>query len=152
MEDIITNSSQYSWLFFALVFFGVIVFLAVMRRIEIKRIMDKFDRDEIRLMSFGINYFGLESEPGKLLNSSGAMVLHKDGLYYRARYSGRELFIPGGTITNIEVTDNHKGKALHQNVLAIVFINTEGKVDRAAFRIPHPARWVQAIKENFIQT
>jgi hypothetical protein len=151
MLDLITNASNYNWLIFTAGFFGIIAFLAIMRRVETNRITQKFKQEDIYMMSFGVNYFGLESDPGKVINSSGAMVLAKEGLYYRARYSSRELFIPGGTITNIEVDNTHKGKDLHQYALAIVFINNNGKVDRAAFRVPHPNKWTTAIKEIFIQ-
>ena len=148
MNDII--SSNTSWIYFVIVFVGVIAYIALMQRIETRRIMNKFSKGAVVFMSFGVNYFGLESEPGGPARSTGAMAFIKDGLYYRARHSGRELFIPGGTITNIEIIDQHKGKPLHQKVVGIIFLNQEGKVDRAAFRLPHPVRWVDAIKSRLM--
>ena len=77
-------------------------------------------------------------------------MLLKDSLYYRARFANRELTIPGAAITHIGVTDTHKGKPLHQYVVAIRFLNAEGKEEKAAFRIPLPAQWTAAIKATLI--
>ena len=148
MGDILTSNS--AWIIFFVIFGGLIAYIAIMQRVESARILKKFDRTTIILMSFGVNYFGLESEPGRPARSTGSLVLSVDGLYYRARHANRELTIPRGTITNIEVIDVHKGKPLHQKVIGIIFLNPDGKVDRAAFRIPHPARWVEMIKKRFM--
>ncbi len=140
-----------SWLTFAIVFLGIIFYLAYMRQRETRRITRKFPREQIVLTGFGVNYYGLESEPGRPLRSSGALVLLRDALYYRARFSRVELTIPGAAITYIGVTDTHKNKPLHQNVVAIRFMNAEGREEKAAFRIPYPAQWVTAIKANLIE-
>ena len=139
-----------SWLVFALVFLGVLLLLVILRNREARRISEKFPRDFIVLTSFGVNYFGLESEPGRPLRSIGALVLLKDSLYYRARFADRELTIPGAAITHIGVTDTHKGKPLHQYVVAIRFLTLEGREEKAAFRIPLPAQWTTAIKATLI--
>ena len=143
-------SSNSSWIYFVVIFIGLIAYMAAMQRIEARRVLSKFSKDSVLFMSFGVNYFGLESESGGPARSSGTLALIRDGLYYRARHANRELFIPGGTITNIEIIDQHKGKPLHQKVVGIIFLNQEGKVDRAAFRIPNPARWVNAIRRHFM--
>ncbi len=139
-----------NYLIFALLFLGVIFYLAYMRQRETKRIADKFDKNDIIITSFGVNYYGLESEPGGPLRSAGALVLLKNGIYYRARFAKRELFIPGSSITYIGVTDVHKGKALHQPVAVIRFLNQVGKEEKAAFRVPYPAQWLEAIKKNLL--
>jgi len=139
-----------NWLVFALLFLGLLLFLALLRNREARRISEKFPRDRIVLTSFGVNYFGLESEPGRPLRSVGALVLLRDGLYYRARFANRELTIPGAAITHIGVTDTHKGRPLHQYVVAIRFLNADGQEQKAAFRIPLPAQWTAAIKATLI--
>jgi hypothetical protein len=140
-----------SWLVFALAFLGILLFMAGLRNQEARRISEKFPREQIVLTSFGVNYFGLESEPGRPLRSIGALVLLKDSLYYRARFSKRELTIPGAAITHIGVTDTHKGRPLHQYVVAIHFLNAAGQEEKAAFRIPLPAQWTAAIKSTLIR-
>jgi len=139
-----------NWLVFALLFLAVLFYLAFMRNREARRISEKFPREQIVLTSFGVNYYGLESEEGPPLRSTGALVLLKDRLYYRARFANRELSIPGAAITGIGVTDTHKGKPLHQYVVAIRFLNAAGKEEKAAFRMPLPAQWTAAIKATLL--
>jgi hypothetical protein len=149
--DIMEGITNPSWLIFALLFLGVIFYLAYMRQRETKRITDKFDKERIVITSFGVNYYGLESEPGGPLRSAGALVLLKDGIYYRARFARRELHIPGSAITYIGVTNVHKGKDLHHTVVVLQFLSAEGREERAAFRIPYPGQWVSAIKGNLLE-
>lgn len=122
-----------------------------MRSVESRRVHNKFSSDSILLTAFGVNYFGLSSEPGKPLRSAGSLVLVREGLYYRARFLKREVFIPGENITSLEVVDYHKGVNLHQKALAVNFRNKEkGSPDRAVLRIPYPNNWITAIRGVFI--
>jgi hypothetical protein len=148
--DVLEGITNPNWLIFALIFLGIIFYLAYIRQRESKRIAEKFEKQQIVITSFGVNYYGLESEPGGPLRSAGALVLLKDGIYYRARYANRELLIPGSAITYIGVSNVHKGKDLHQTVVVLQFLNPEGKEEKAAFRIPYPAQWVSAIKSNLL--
>jgi hypothetical protein len=148
--DVLEGITNPRWLVFALLFLGIIFYLAYMRQRETKRITDKFDKQDIIITSFGVNYYGLESEPGGPLRSAGVLVLLKDGIYYRARFANRELVISGSAITYIGVTNVHKGKDLHQSVVVLQFLNQDGKEEKAAFRIPYPAQWVAAIKNNLL--
>jgi hypothetical protein len=134
----------------AVVFFGVLFFLVFMRKIESKRIENKFDRKNIIVSSYGVNYFGLSSERGGPARSSGILVLLRDGIFYRARFAKKELFIPGCSITSIRIVETHKGRPLYQKAVAIDFLSKEGKNDTAAFRIPYPDQWIGAIKNNLI--
>jgi hypothetical protein len=148
--DVVERFSNPNWLIFAVLFILVMFYLVYMRQRESKRIADKFDKNEIIITSFGVNYYGLESEPGGPLRSAGVLVLLKDGIYYRARFSKRELMIRGTSIAYIGVTNTHKGKDLHQTVVVLQFLNPDGKEEKAAFRIPYPAQWVAAIKSNLL--
>jgi len=151
MLDVITNSSNNSWILFTVLFLGAVAFLAIMRQVEIRRIYKKFDYNDVLLLSFGVNYFGCETEPGGLSKSSGALALTRSEIYYRARYRKRELRISGSSVAQIEVTDMHKGKPLHQQAIAIYFVNEYGTRDKAVFRIPHPAKWVNMINSMFVR-
>ena len=139
------------WIFFGIIFVGALIFMAVMRRVETQRIFEKFKEEDILMTAFGVNYFGLESEKGGPARSTGALVLSKTGLWYRGRMTNIELFIPGGAITRVGVTDTHKGKPLHQNALTIVFINEHKVMDKAALRIPYPDRWYGGINNVFLK-
>jgi hypothetical protein len=149
--DVLEGITNPNWLIFALLFIGIVFYLAYMRQRETKRITDKFDKDQIIITSFGVNYYGLESEPGGPLRSAGALVLLKGGIYYRARYAKRELYIPSSAITYIGVTNVHKKKDLHQTVVVLQFLSQEGREEKAAFRIPYPGQWVGAIKSNLLE-
>ena len=149
--NVLEGITNPNWLIFALIFLGIIFYLAYMRQRETKRITDKFDKEQIVITSFGVNYYGLESEPGGPLRSAGALVLLKDGIYYRARYAKRELHIPGSAITYIGMTNVHKDKDLHQSIVVVQFLNPEGREERAAFRIPYPGQWISAIKSNLLE-
>jgi hypothetical protein len=149
--DVVEQFPNSNWLIFAVLFILVMFYLVYMRQRESKRIADKFDKNEIIITSFGVNYYGLESEPGGPLRSAGALVLLKHGIYYRARYAKRELLIPGSAITYIGVTNVHKGKDLHQPVVVLQFLSQDGREDKAAFRVPYPAQWIAAIKSNLLE-
>ena len=132
------------------VFFGILFFLVFMRRVESKRIESKFDKKNIIFSSYGVNYFGLVSESGGPARSSGILTLLKDGIYYRARFTRRELYIRRQSITSIRIVETYKGKPLYQKAVAIGFINDEGRDDTAVFRIPYPDQWIGAIKFNLL--
>lgn len=152
MLDIITNNSNLSWILFAVLFLGAVAFLAIIRQIEIRRIYQKFNEEDIILLSFGVNFLGCESDPGRRLRkSSGALALTKTELYYRARYRNEDLTIEGKSFAQIDITDTFKGKPLHQHAIAIFFINEEGSKDKAVFRIPHPAKWVNLMNSMFVK-
>ena len=137
------------WGIFSALFFGLLVFIVLMRRVESRRIENKFKKESIIISSYGVNYFGLSSEPGGPARSAGTLVLLRDGLYYRARFRKKELFIPGDAITAIRIVETHKGKPLYQKVVAIVFRQDENEVS-ACFRIPFPDQWIGAIRKNLL--
>jgi hypothetical protein len=136
------------WGILALFFFGAVALLIFMRRFESKRIEKAFEKDRVIITGFGINYFGLSSEKGGPARSSGVLVLLRDGIYYRGRFSKRELYIPKESIKSISIVDTHKGRPLYQRAVAIRFIDGQGREVSAAFRLPYPDRWITAIKRN----
>ncbi|MFW5768442.1 MAG: hypothetical protein ACOCYA_00160 [Spirochaetota bacterium] len=151
MEQAVANNPTFhNWFIFFGIFMAVIAFLAIVRQIETRRIFSKFSKNDVILLTFGVNYFGVESEPGRPDKSSGALVLTKEGLYYRARYARKELFIPGRHIVKLEVIEALKGRPLNQKAVGIFFKNADGERDLAAFRIPHSAQWARAIKKLFL--
>jgi hypothetical protein len=132
----------------ALFFFGGVAILVLMRRYESKRIERAFEKDRVILTGFGINYFGLSTEKGAPARSSGVLVLLKDGIYYRGRFSRKELYIPNESIRSIRIVETHKGRPLYQRAVSIGFIDGNGREVSAAFRLPYPDRWINAIRRN----
>lgn len=134
------------WVILGPLFAAVIAYLVFVRRMESLRIERKFSTGEVLISSFGVNYYGLRSEPGGPARSSGALVLAKEMLYYRARFSKRELTIPIGSITTIDIIESFKGRPLYTKAIQFRFERSDGVEEAAAFRIPYPDRWIVATR------
>ncbi len=106
-------------------------------------------RQPILAVSFGVSYFGRTSEPKPPRRSSGFLLLLSDRVFYRSRIAGLELEIPGRRITRIYHGTGHKGVDLHQSLMKLDFVNEIGEPDTAAFRVPYPPQWMQAIQNRF---
>jgi len=141
---------NFNYYLIALIFLFVIVFYNWLKQKDYKKILSRFNENDILLKTYGVKYFGRESEKGKLLNSEGLMILLKDGLFYIGSFDRREVFIPKGKIFSIAITDHHKGELLERECLAFYFENENGELDRAAFSIPQPEVWVKGIKDNLV--
>ena len=132
-------------------FMAIVLFISFFRNVESRRLRDRLGEGNILLSSFGVHFYGVESVPGIPFNSIGALGLSAEGLYYCSRILKKELFIPGSKFSSISVTDDFKGKNMYGNVVIFNFINEDGKRDRAAFRIPYPERWSDAIRKAFLK-
>ena len=139
------------WMFIALIFFGIIGYIAFIRWRDRKWIENRFSEQKILAMSFGVNYFGRASEPGKPSRSSGFLLLLPDRLFYRSRTARLELSIPGKNIAHVYPDNSIKGVNLHQSVVKIDFMNENDKQDSAAFKVPYPPQWIHAIENNLIK-
>ncbi|MCK5156140.1 MAG: hypothetical protein KAQ69_06875 [Spirochaetales bacterium] len=143
------GESNYSTLIIGLLFMGAVFLIAYIRNVEARRIRKLFREGEILLSSFGVQYYGIESEPGNPLRSTGSLVLTNDGIYYHAKFSQKKLQIPGDNISSITAVDTFKGKNMYMKIVSVNFVNEKGERDRAGFRIPYPERWSQAINKIF---
>jgi hypothetical protein len=137
------------WLFVAVIVFGIIGYIALIRWRDRKWIEARFGHQKILAMSFGVNYFGRTSEAGKPRRSSGFLLLMPDRLFYRSRSARIELDIPASKIVQVYPGTSIKGVELHQSVMKIDFFNEQDRRDSAAFRVPYPPQWILAIQNNF---
>ena len=137
------------WLFIAFIFFGIIAYISWIRRRDRQWIEKRFGLDHVRMMSFGVNYFGLVSEPGKVRRSSGFLLLTANEVFFRSRVAQLELSIPGRNIQRVYHDSAHKGASLHQSVMKIDFTNSEDQLDCAAFKVPYPPQWIAAVQTAF---
>jgi hypothetical protein len=135
------------YLLFAILFLGYLVFYNWLKQSNFKKEISKFDKNDILMHTYGVYYYGVESEKGKILNSQGLLILLRNGLYYKGSLDKKELFIPEGKLHSIVITNHHKGELTYQKCLAFYFENKKGEIDRAAFSIPHPEIWVERIKK-----
>jgi hypothetical protein len=139
------------WMIIALIFFGIIAYIAFIRWRDRKWIEKRFSGQKVLAMSFGVNYFGRASEPGKPSRSSGFLLLLPDRIFYRSRTSGLELSIRGENIAHVYPDNSIKGVDLHQSVVKIDFMNENGRQDSAAFKVPYPPQWIHAIENNLLK-
>ena len=138
------------WILIALVFFGIIAYIAWIRWRDRKWIEQRFGGHKILAMSFGVNYFGRATESGPPRKSSGFLLLLSDRLFYRSRLKKIELEIPASSISRVYHDRSHKGIELHQSLVKVNFINEKKEKDTAAFKVPYPPQWMQAI-ENIVK-
>jgi hypothetical protein len=138
------------WLIIAILFFGIMAYIAWVRWRDRKWIETRFGKQKVLAMSFGVNCFGRASEPGRPRRSSGFLLLLPDRLFYRSRGQGIALDIPGKHIANVYPGTSLKGVDLHQSVMKVDFINEHNEKDSAAFRVPYPPQWIQAIQSNLL--
>lgn len=138
------------WLVIALAFFGIILYISLVRWRDRKWIRENFGDRKVLAISFGVNYFGRATEPGRSRKSSGFLLLLSDRLFYRSRLRGLELDIPGNSIVRVYHDRHHKGENLHQSVVKVDFYTQEKEKDCVAFRVPYPPQWIQAIETAFL--
>ncbi len=134
------------WLVIALAFFGVILYISIVRWRDRKWIKEKFGDRKVLAMSFGVNYFGKATEPGRPRKSNGFLLLLSDRLFYRSRLRGLELEIPGDRIVRVYHDRHHKGENLHQSVVKVDFYTQKKEKESVAFKVPYPPQWIQAIE------
>jgi len=135
----------------AVVIFGIVLLMALIRFIESKHLSNKYPQEDIILASFGVTYFGTESKQEKPIRKTGAIALVKDGFYFHSRFGSLEAFISAASIKAIGTTDFFCDKALNDTVVQISFKNEEGNLDRMAFRIPAPAKWIVLLQKTLLQ-
>ncbi len=148
MNSIYANQQ---WIYIAIIFFGIIAYISFIRWLDRKWIENRFGGQKILAMSFGVNYFGRASEPGKPRKSSGFLLLLSDGLFYRSRTARLELHIAANKIAHVYPDNSIKGVNLHQSVMKIDFINENHDRDSAAFKVPYPPQWIHAIENNLLR-
>lgn len=139
------------WVIIAIVFFGIIGYISWVRWRDRKWIGERFGGHKILAMSFGVNYFGRAAEPGSPRKSSGFLLLLSDRLFYRSRLKKIELEIPASRIARVYHDRTHKGIDLHQSLVKIDFINDRNEKDTAAFKVPYPPQWMQAIENALLK-
>ncbi len=139
------------WMVIAVIFFGIMAYIAWIRWRDRRWIDERFGNHQIIAMSFGVNYFGSATEPGAPRKSSGFLILLPDRLYYRSRLKKLELEIPAVSIARVYHDKTHKGVDLHQSLMKIDFINLENQKDTAAFKVPYPPQWINAVENSLLK-
>jgi len=142
---------QQQWLVIAVVFFGIMAYIAWVRWQDRKWIDRRFGGHKVLAISFGVNFFGRAAESGKPRKSSGFLLLLPDRIFYRSRVKKLELEIPASQIARVYHDRSHKGVNLHQSLVKIDFLNARNEKDTAAFKVPYPPQWINAIENNLLK-
>ncbi|MEJ2165730.1 MAG: hypothetical protein P8X90_09395 [Desulfobacterales bacterium] len=142
---------QQQWLIIAAVFFGIMAYIAWVRWQDRKWIDKRFGSHNVLAISFGVNFFGSAAEPGNPRKSSGFLLLLPDRIFYRSRIKKLELEIPASKIARVYHDRAHKGVDLHQSLVKIDFLNARNEKDTAAFKVPYPPQWINAIENNLLR-
>lgn len=132
---------------------GILIFLAVIamaviRQMETRRITNRFTREETRIVAFAVTFYGVESLNRKPQRIQGALILTDTALFFHSRFGDKGYDLPLSAISGIGTTDRFCNKALYQTVVSINFRNESGGPDRVAYKIPHPANWVSALRKS----
>lgn len=139
-----TFASQH-WILIALIFFGLLGYVALIRWQDQRWIESRFGGEKIRVVSFGIIFLGVTSDSGPIRRSSGFLILTDERLFFRSRRRNLELDIPGKRILEVYHDVRHRGEEVHQSLMMVDFINENRRRDTAAFRVPYPPQWIQAV-------
>ena len=134
------------------IIFGIVLLMALIRHIETKNISNRYSSDDLLLVSFGVTYFGQESKISKPQRKAGAIALVSTGVFFHSRFGHLEVFIPRERIKLIGTTDFFCDKPLNDTVIQISFMNDSDELDRMAFRIPAPAKWINTMKRHLLQS
>ena len=146
---VLESSLNPAYLMGALVFL-VVNGMAIVRQKETNAITRRFSKEETKLVAFAVTFFGIESQNSKPQKIQGALILTDTTLVFQSRFGQKGYDHSLGEIMSIGTTDKFCEKRLYQTVIAINIKNNDGKMDRVAFKIPHPARWVMAIRTSVI--
>jgi len=143
-----TTFANQHWIFIALIFFGFLGYIVFLRWQDQRWINKKYGSDNVRTISYGVNYYGRTSDEGKVSRSTGVLVLLTDRLYFRSRRARLEIEIQGGKVLKVYHDVRHRGEELHQSLMMIEFINENKRKDTAAFKVPYPPQWIQSVQST----
>ena len=146
MQELFGNQQ---WMIIGLIFFGIFFYIAWARKRDRNWIEQNFRKEQIRALSFGINYFGKSSDPGKIKTVRGLLLLLSDRLIFRSRNGKVEVEIPGSKVTKIYHGTTHKGMDVKTSLMKIAFDIGAEEDDYASFKVPYPPQWMQAIDNAF---
>ncbi len=136
------------WVLIALIFFGILAYIVFLRWQDQRWIDKKYGSENVRAISYGVNYYGRTSDEGKVRRSTGVLVLLTDRLFFRSRRARLEMEIPGKNVLNVYHDVRHRGEELHQSLMMVEFINENKRKDTAAFKVPYPPQWIQSVLET----
>ena len=103
--------------------------------------------EHIRILTSPMaNLFGIQSRGMKQIRGNGILLLTASQIYFRMLLPRRELLVPLSSITAVETPKSFLGKTKGRKLLKVDFRNDTGGSDSAAWLVPDPDKWVEAIR------
>jgi len=113
---------------------------------SLKLVAKYYTTDQIIMVDYLANCFGLQSAGVWQVRGNGGLVLTKDCLHFLMLLPNKEFRIPLKNITRMTITKSHLGEATPFDLLKVTFLN-EGKEDSIAWLIKRPNDWISAIEQ-----
>ena len=118
------------------------------------KIDEKYQGYDIRLASYGANFFGLESLGSKQVRGNGILFLMPDVLIFEQWVPNSILEIPLRQITEVTVVMGHLRKTKGKPLLKVSFQSQGGIIDSAAWWVQDLEKWehnlrLYSLKEDF---
>ena len=137
------------WFIIGFIFLIIIFYISYIRKKDKKWIEKRFGINKVRVMSFGVSYFGSTKDMKKPKQIRGFLLLLPDRVFFYNQRKKIKVNILGKNIIRVYHDTKHKGVNLNQSLVKIDFKNSDNKKECVAFKVPYPRQWIQAIEKNF---
>lgn len=138
-----------SWMLIALIFFGVLFFVVWMRWRDQRWIENRFGKEGIMAVSFGVEYYEKIKDSDRIKRHSGFLLLLSDRLFFRSRKAKIQVEITRSCASRVYHDHVLQGIELNQSVVKLDFISAAGQADSAAFKVPYPPNGSRLLKTPF---
>lgn len=146
---------QYHVVIIGIFFLSVIAVMTGFTYRDKRWVRKNYKREEIVALGFGIVCYGLDSEQGAPKKHKGFLLIHKNGVLFKSRFSDILYDIPGNSIQKAYHGDSHKGAKLYQAAVKIDFLTAPESgdpetVETIAFKMAYPPQWIKIIGKTFM--
>ncbi len=118
---------------------------------EKKWIKNTYKKEDIIALGFGVTCYGLSSDQGASKRYKGFLLIHRDGLLFKNRFSKTRFDIPAASIKKAYHDTSHKGVKLYKSAVKVDFSASRKHSDTIAFKLSYPPQWIEIIEKAFIK-
>lgn len=141
---------QYHIVIIGALFLCILAGMTFLTYKEKRWVKKNYRKEDIIALGFGILCYGAESDQGVPKKLKGFLLIHRNGLLFKSRFSETMYDIPGKSIQKVYHADSHKGARLYRFAVKIDFLSPEKTLDTIAFKMAYPAQWMKIIGKTFI--
>jgi hypothetical protein len=143
---------QHHIVIIGVIFMTILLGMTWLTHQEKQWIKQHYKKEDIIALGFGITCYGLSSDEGKPKKNKGLLLVHKQGLLFKGRFSNTIFDIPAGAIKKVYHANEHKNTKLYQSAVMVDFLTTQRETDTIAFKLAYPPQWIKIIGKTFIET